>query len=121
MLVIYIADDKSKGSLHPIILNHVLPGSTIYSDKMASYCSRSGKSHLEPYGFTHFVINHSLNYVDPISPHIHTNNIERSWRSLKSFISYTKRSMAADVLETYINTFLLKINNSRGDVSRYFL
>ena len=68
MTVIYLADNKSKDCLHPYIIQNIKAGSTVYSDKMASYVTRSNKSLLETYNFNHFWINHSLNYVDRESP-----------------------------------------------------
>ena len=112
MTVIFLAKDKSNDSLFPYILTHAEPNSTIYSDKMATYISRNSKSHIEPKGFVHKWVNHSQNWVDPFDSNTHTNNIERTWRSLNSYISYINRSMDADILEDYINSFILKINCS---------
>jgi oligoendopeptidase F len=33
-----------------------------------------------------FSVNHKLHFVDPDNPMIHTNNIQRLWRSLKEEI-----------------------------------
>ena len=38
---------------------------------------------LERYGYYHLTVNHSPNFVDPIS-NVHTQNIEANWRSLKA-------------------------------------
>ena len=63
MVIIYVTEDKSKNSLHPIILNHVAPSNIIYSDKMASYVTRTDKSHLKALGYEHCWVNHSYEWV----------------------------------------------------------
>lgn len=35
--------------------------------------------------YFHYTVNHSVNFVDLENRNIHTNNIERLWRSLKEF------------------------------------
>ena len=65
---------------------------------------------LEEYGFEHFWVNHTQTFVDPLNPSNHTYNIERVWRSLKSFISHIKRAVPAEILDGYIDTFMLKYN-----------
>jgi len=47
-------------------------------------------SHLSVYGFRHFGINHSKFFVSKVSSQIHTNIIERTWRSLKEKLKYNK-------------------------------
>jgi hypothetical protein len=122
MVLIFVANDKSKQSLHPHILNHCSPGSVIVSDKMASYVNaKTNESHLEQLGYTHFWVNHTTEWVNDIFPEIHTNTIERTWRSLKSFISHTKRSMSLEVLETYINAFLCIINSDKANFYSTFM
>lgn len=66
---------------------------------------RYGRSHIENEGFSHYFINHSLHFVDPIQPWIHTNNIERTWRSLKASISHVKRSLSNENIQSFIDSF----------------
>lgn len=42
-------------------------------------------------GFVHFSVNHSVNFVDPESG-AHTQNIERSWREVRSNVPRYGRS-----------------------------
>ena len=65
-------------TLIPIIQQMILPGSTIHSDGWAAY---SGISQL-PENYTHRVVNHSNNFVDPLTG-CHTQTIERMWREVK--------------------------------------
>ena len=89
----------------PLIVENVNPGSKIYSDKFSSYVTKFSNSHLNPLGFDHYFVNHSLTFVDPINNDIHTNNIERTWRSLRASISHTKRSLPHDKILGFLDTF----------------
>ena len=71
-------DDRSAGTLLPLIQEHVLPGTTIYSDCWAAY---NGIQNL-PERYVHCTVNHSQNFVDPIMG-IHTQNIEKYWLTMK--------------------------------------
>jgi len=56
-------------------------------------------------GYNHYFINHSLHFVDPIDPSIHTNDIERARRSFKNSISHVKRSLSDKTIDSFIDTF----------------
>lgn len=71
--------ERSSKILIPIILCHVAPGTTIYSDCWRVY------NKLKNYNYTHQVVNHSENFVDPYTG-VHTQNIERIWRDIRSGI-----------------------------------
>ena len=89
---------------------------------MASYVNvRANTSNITQLGYTHYWVNHSEEYVHNIFNDIHTNNIERTWRSLKTYISHTKRNMKSDVLETYINAFLCIMNGNKGQFYSNFM
>ena len=110
-IVVYRAKSKRKSDLIPLLLNHTQAGTTVHSDQASMYVnSRNNTSLLELYGFNHFWVNHSFHYVDPADNTNHTNNIERVWRSLKRSISHIKRSVPEDILDSYIDTFVLKYN-----------
>jgi len=113
--VLAIVDDRSTESLVPLLLTHVAPGSTVISDKFSVYVnSHTHQSNIQQFGFNHFYINHSMHYVDPVQNFIHTNAIERTWRSLSCSISHVKRAVLREVLEGHIDTFLLR-NSFKSD------
>lgn len=97
--------DKKKETLLPLIIEYVDQGAEIFSDKFSTYVTRNGKSHIEEFGYDHYYINHSVQFVDPVQPFIHTNGIERTWRSLKASISHSKRNVPQDKIQTYLDSF----------------
>lgn len=66
--------------LTTVILQWILPGTTIISDCWKAY-SKLGVD----FPFQHLTVNHSLNFVDPETG-AHTQNIERSWRDARGLI-----------------------------------
>lgn len=67
---------RDAATLFPIIQQNISPGTTINSDKWKAY------ARLNSSGFYHFTVNHSENFVDPVTG-AHTQTIESSWRPLK--------------------------------------
>ena len=112
MFLVFLVQGKYQNSLLPIIHQHCDQGSTVISDSMASYVNyRNGQSHIENMGYDHFWVNHSNEWVNQNFSDVHTNTVERGWRNLKSSISVTKRTLRSEILESYINTFMI-FNNS---------
>jgi len=112
-LLIFLVPDKSSNSLLPIITRHVAAGSTILSDKASMYVnSRTQESKLEPLGYEHYWVSHKDEWVHNLFKDIHTQNIERSWRTFKSYISTTKRTLDVPIIQSYINAFLIFANSN---------
>ena len=83
VFLIPLPDNKrDRATLEPIILSHILPGTTVISDCWKAY------DHLGAVGFQHLTVNHSLHFVDPDSG-AHTNNIEGLWWQIKRQLSAT--------------------------------
>ena len=72
----FTVPNRSAATLLPIIQGSIRQGSTVMSDLWRAY---GGVAAL---GFTHLTVNHSLNFVEPITG-AHTQAIERSWKSAK--------------------------------------
>ena len=105
-----------------IIARNVNLGSTIISDKFASYLNiRKDESYLDQNGFYHFWVNHSKQFVDSYQPFIHTNGIERSWRSLRNQISSIKRTFTPKIVQQYLDTFMLKSMKSHDELYEFML
>ena len=65
-----------KETLTPLLIERIRPGSIIYSDCWKSYGC------LDQYDFSHLTVNHSLNFIDPMTG-CHTLNVESMWWSVK--------------------------------------
>ena len=72
----YAVPDRSGPTLLPIIQQAIAPGSTIMSDMWAAYGG------IEAMGFAHLQVNHTYNFVDPVTE-AHTQNIENAWKNSK--------------------------------------
>ncbi len=83
-----------------IIYKHIAPGTLILSDCWAAYneISKLDKS------FQHKTVNHSLNFVDPVTM-AHTNGIESVWCSGKTQFK-TMRGVSRKYLNSYLTEFM---------------
>ena len=62
-----IVNKRDAAALLPIIQAHVAPGTTIHSDEWAAYRRISALPGIAG----HSTVNHSLNFIDPATGHIH--------------------------------------------------
>ena len=76
---------RDASTLLPIIQAHVLPETTIYSDKWAAYNQVQSLTNVT----AHSTVNHSLHFVDPVMG-VHTQNIESYWSRVKHKIKHMK-------------------------------
>lgn len=91
---VQLVENISSPVLLPIIISVCRNGSIIWSDEWRAY------NMLTNLGFEHHTVNHSLNFVNPISG-VHTQNIESLWNKLKSRIKRkmgVKFNMLPDIL-----------------------
>ena len=101
-VVAEVCDDRSAETLIPIITSTVNSNAIIWSDKWKAYDT------LYNYGFTHQTVNHSENFVDPITK-VNTQKIESTWNSIKKFLDrncYKSRSN----LESYVHEWCFRRN-----------
>jgi hypothetical protein len=73
-------EKRDSQTLLSVVRRHVNPSAIIISDCWRGYS-------LIRQEFTVFSVNHQLNFVSPDNNTIHTNNVERMWRSLKKIKS----------------------------------
>ena len=72
----YTVPNRTADTLVAIIQDVIRPDTTVMSDLWRAYNS------LGTAGFQHLTVNHSMNFVDPITG-AHTQSVERSWKSAK--------------------------------------
>jgi transposase-like protein len=72
----FTVSERTAATLLPIIRQSILPVTTIFSDQWAAY------NRIAAMGYTHETVNHSVNFVDPVTG-AHTQNIERSCKAAK--------------------------------------
>lgn len=107
--IIYYVDDKKHDTLAHLFKKHISQGAVVLSDCHPSYVKlKSSGSKLAQYGWFHFWINHSESFVHDKFSFVHTNNIERNWRALKSSISYIKYSVKEERITEYLHSFMLR-------------
>ena len=95
---LFCVEKRNRETLLPISQREVVAGSYIYSDQWAAY------SNLGEHGFRHRAVNHSENFVDPVS-NAHTQNIEREWEKLKGKLLRRMRGTSDRLRETHLNEF----------------
>ena len=100
-IIIQVPSNRSRRSLLPIIEKHCLDGTIFCSDGWKAY--NRLKEHLDLEDVLHFPVNHSENFVDPITGS-HTQTIEGLWRHAKEFLP--SFGMKPSDLNTYIGAFL---------------
>ena len=97
-----MVEHRDKSTLFPIIKTFIRPGTRIISDEWKTYPS------LEEEGYVHNSVNHSIEFVLSDDLSIHTQNIERSWKSLKNSIK--KEGRRSDRDDLYIFKFYIYRN-----------
>ena len=93
--------DRSEPTLTGVLCQHILPGTMIHCDGWKGY----SKEALQDAGFEKDTVNHSKNFVDPITG-VHTNHVEATWRAIKATIP--ARGNTAASIDTYISEFIWK-------------
>ena len=88
---------RTSSNLLPLVEKYVAPGSIIMTDKWKSYhnipkypARHPDNEHLicpDPLKFTHYDVNHGVEYVREDEPFVHINGVERMWRDMKEWMS----------------------------------
>jgi transposase-like protein len=108
-------DEKATGAiLLPIIREHVLPKSMVFTDELMSY---HGVSHIKDRGYVHKRINHSAKVY--VAGDVHTNTIEGFWGLVKNGLRGVYHNVGRHYLQTYLNEYSFRYNR-RFDVQPMF-
>ena len=90
--------DRSAATLIPLVFNNVAQGSIIHSDEWRAY------NCLPRFGFHHESVNHSQNFVDPVSG-VSRQMIERQWKKIKLPMLKQGPGVALSTIESYLAKF----------------
>jgi transposase-like protein len=102
-------------TLLPVIMERVLPASTIYSDEFRSY---DGLTH-SPKGYVHNRIRHSERVY--VSGDVHTNTIEGFWSLVKRGLDGVYHSVSRKHLQGYLNEYVWRYNQRLKGRGRFQL
>ncbi len=91
-------EKRDRATLLAIIKDHVLPGTTVYSDCWKAYDCLSDE------GFIHGQVNHSIEFVSPEG--VHTQRIESTWRAIKAKIG--KYGTRKHLYDGYLAEYMVK-------------
>lgn len=105
-----VTKKRSSEVLKSLILQNVEPGSRIITDCWKGY---GGLSTLD---YEHLTINHSVNFINPENREIHTQNVERLWRSVKAVIKKKSRLSQRD---SHLTKFLWDRRNNIDELDAF--
>lgn len=97
---ITFVNQRDAATLLPIIQRVVAPGSVIVSDEWAAY---RGIPNI-PGNYTHLTVNHSQNFVNPVTGK-HTQNVESYWSRMKKSFK-RMNGTKTDMTSSYIDEFM---------------
>lgn len=100
---VVVVPDRSAETLLNIISEHVLPGSIVHTDLWKGYQGMEGMEGMEEMNLSHLTVNHSKNFVDPITG-THTNTIEGLWNGIK--LRIPPRNRNKDTIEDHLFEFI---------------
>ena len=97
---------RDAATLLPIIQRNILPGTRIISDGWAAYRNISNINNGQ---YVHEIVNHRVNFVDPIEPTIHTQTIEGLWQIAKAKLR-RQHGTSRHLFPTYIYEIMWRRN-----------
>jgi len=107
-----VTSDASKATLQPIIHEHVLPKSLIFTDEWRAYDGLDGSRE-----YVHHRIYHAEKVW--VVGNVHTNTIEGFWSLLKRSIDGAHHSVSAKHLQSYVDEYAFRYNH-RDDAEPMF-
>lgn len=102
-----------RSTLYPIIKEHVLQDSNVYTDEFVTYDTLSRE------GYNHERVNHALKqFVNGIA---HTNTLEGFWSLLKRGISGVYHSVSEKHLQKYVNEYMFRYNHRKDEMPMFLI
>ena len=90
---------RDRETILPILDRCLKPGSVLHTDDWGAY--EQMEVHLANKVAIHRVVNHSLNFVDPVTG-VHTQNIESKWNQLKQKVK-ERRGVSRDDIRHFVD------------------
>ena len=105
-----MVEARNRETFTEIISRCIRTGTIVHSDDFAAYTNFPD---YVPAIARHRIVNHSLNFVDPVTG-VHTQNIESKWNSIK-MQQKQRKGLFYDDLQTFLNVVMFKEWNGKGD------
>jgi transposase-like protein len=106
-----VVPSRGRATLHGEISQHVLPGSTVFTDDWTPYAGIDGR------GYSHRRIRHSENVY--VSGDVHTQTIEGFFSNLKRGIAGTYHSVSSRWLPAYLNEYVWRYNHRADERAQF--
>ena len=102
-----VTPDIKGNTLYPIIKEHVIPNSMVYTDEYRIY------NKLKKHGYNHKRVHHASKVW--VSGDAHTNNIEGFWSVLKRGISGVYHAVSQKYLQCYVDEYMFRYNHRKDE------
>lgn len=96
-----IVQRRDAQTLEQIIMNHILPGTIVVTDAWRGYVNVNT---INGGVYTHEVVVHAENFVDPVDAEIHTETIEGLWMQVKRKLRY-QSGTSRGLFPSYLSAF----------------
>ena len=103
--------DTSGKTLIPLVSEHVMPRSIVYTDEWKPYRA------LGQQGYFHDRIHHAKKVY--VSGNVHTNTIEGFWSLVKRGIGGVYHVVSAKYLQSYLNEYSFRYNHRKDEVPMF--
>jgi len=114
-IFIKCVDSRTKRELGELIKEVIAEDTTVMSDEWPAYMSFFAESEQ----YKHLSVNHSRNFIDPVSG-AHTQNIERVWGKLKLRLR-SKNYVRRKLIGSYIDKFCFRERFKKDECPEYYM
>lgn len=101
------AENVKAATLMPVIKEHVLSKSNVYTDELASY------NNLRAEGYLHRRIHHASKIY--VAGNVHTNTIEGFWSLIKRSLNGAHHAISEKHLQSYLDEYAFRYNHRNDE------
>lgn len=109
-------ENRNTATMVRVISENVLPGTKVITDNWRAY----GRALSEIGSMEHNTINHSICFVDPLNPEVHTQTIESLWSQTKKFVR-SKNGISKEMHSDFIIQFIWQYKTEKSKRINYVL